>query len=250
MTSLSDLIGPLDGESRAPLYRKLQNALRRAIEDKLLTTDAALPPERDLAEDFAISRITVRKALEGLVSEGLLTRRQGAGTFVAGASARVEKNFAKLTSFSEDMAARGRSVRSEWLGRTEGTVTPDEAMSLGLSPGTPVYRFDRIRYADDLPMALEHAVVPAACLPARGAVDQSLYAALEASGCRPARALQRLRAVLFTAEQAELLGVSQGDPGLYIERRAFLPDGRAVEITRSYYRGDTYDFVAELNALS
>jgi GntR family transcriptional regulator len=61
------------------------------------------------------------------------------------------------------------------------------------------------------------------------------------------RALQRLRAVLFTAERARLLGVPDGSPGLLIERRGFLRDGRPVEFTQSYYRGDAYDFVAELN---
>jgi GntR family transcriptional regulator len=247
VASLSDLIGPLDAEQRQPLYQQLQRALREAIQKQVWGPDDALPAERDLAEELAISRITVRKALDGLVGEGLLTRRQGAGTFVAG---RVEKNFSKLTSFSEDMLARGRRPRSEWLGRSDGTVTPEESLMLGLSPGAGVYRFHRIRYADDLPMALEYSTIPAWCLPAAEAVGDSLYTALEATGHRPARALQRLRAVLFTAEQAELLGVRAGDAGLLIERRGFVKSGTAVEITRSFYRGDAYDFVAELNTLN
>jgi GntR family transcriptional regulator len=210
----------------------------------VLGPDEALPPERDLAEEFSVSRITVRKALDGLVNEGLLTRRHGAGTFVA---SRVEKNFSKLSSFTEDMISRGRTPRSEWLKRAEGSVTPEESLVLGLSPGTPVYRFHRIRFADEAPMALEYSTVPAFSLPSADAVGSSLYEALDAAGCRPARALQRLRAVLFTAEQAELLNVRTGDAGLLIERRGFLKDGRAVEFTQSYYRGDAYDFVAELN---
>lgn len=243
----SQLIGSLDQHGRGPLYQKLQQALREAIQNRVLSPDEALPPERDLAEEFQVSRITIRKALDGLVAEGLLTRRQGAGTFVA---ARVEKNFSKLSSFTEDMISRGRTPRSEWLKKAEGAVTPEESMVLGSSPGTPVYRFHRIRYADDLPMALEYSTVPAFSLPSVEAVGASLYEALAAAGHRPARALQRLRAVLFTAEQAGLLGVKPGDPGLLIERRGFLKDGRAVEFTQSYYRGDAYDFVAELNTLA
>ena len=243
--SLAAKIGRIDGAGRAPLYQRLQDNLRSAIASGQLKPQGALPPERDLATDFAVSRITVRKALDGLVGEGLLIRRQGAGTFVAG---RVEKQFAKLTSFSEDMAQRGREVRSEWLNKTEGSVTPDESLTLGLSPGTPVYRFARIRYADDLAMALEYSTIPGYGLPALEAVGVSLYAALEQSGNRPVRALQRLRAVLFDTEQAELLGIEAGAPGLFIERRGFLDDGRAIEMTHSWYRGDAYDFVAELNA--
>ena len=245
----SERIGGLDGhgQDHAPLYKQLQRALREAIQKKILAPDDALPAERDMAEEFSISRITVRKALDGLVSEGLLTRRQGAGTFVA---ARVEKSFSKLSSFTEDMISRGRTPRSEWISKAEGSVTPEESLTLGLSPGTPVFRFARIRYADGAPMALEYSTIAGFALPSPEVGGVSLYEALEPPGHRPARALQRLRAVLFNAEHAELMGVPVKDAGLLIERRSFLPDGRAVEVTQSYYRGDAYDFVAELNALS
>ena len=244
MTPLSQSVGRLDEASRLPLYQQLQRALRQAIESHVLGPDDALPPERDLAADFSVSRITVRKAIEGLVGEGMLVRRQGSGTFVC---ARVEKNFSKLTSFSEDMRARGRNPRSVWLRKAAGTVTPEESLTLRSSPGTPVYRFHRIRFADDAPMALEYATILASCLPSLEAVESSLYAALEQAGNRPVRALQRLRAVLFTAEQAELLQAKEKGPGLLVERLGFLQDGRAAEFTQSFYRGDIYDFVAELS---
>jgi GntR family transcriptional regulator len=243
---LSQTIGPLPGSSNLPLYQQLQRALREAIDRRLLGAEDALPPERELAGEFGVSRITVRKAIDGLVSEGLLVRRQGSGTFVRG---RVEKNFSMLTSFSEDMRARGRSPRSDWLRRSSGTVTPEESLTLRSSPGTPVYRFHRLRFADDAPMALEYATIIASCLPALDAVESSLYEALERTGNRPVRALQRLRAVLLTPEQAELLRAGPGDAGLLVERLGFLNDGRAVEFSQSYYRGDTYDFVAELSTL-
>jgi GntR family transcriptional regulator len=245
MTSLTKTLRPLDPASSLPLYQQLQRALREAIEQRVLGVDDALPAERQLAEELSVSRITVRKAIEGLVDEGLLVRRQGAGNFVA---SRVEKNFAKLTSFSEDMRARGRTPHSEWLRKSEGTVTPEEALTLRLSPGTPVFRFHRLRFADNAPMSLEYATIVASCLSSPEAVDSSLYEALEAAGNRPVRALQRLRALLLRAEQAKLLDAREGDAGLLVERVGFLRDGRAVEFCQSYYRGDTYDFVAELNS--
>jgi len=243
VASLAQQIGSLEGPG--PLYRRLQHGLRSAIENSVLKPQDALPPERDLAADFAVSRITVRKALDALVADGLLIRKQGAGTFVIG---RVEKQFAKLTSFSEDMAARGQTPRSQWLLRASGTVTPEESLTLGLSPGAPVYRFHRIRFADDLPMAIEYSTIPGFGLTSETEVEDSLYVALHAAGNRPTRALQRLRAVLFDDERAQLLGVEAGAAGLYIERRGFLDDGRVIEATESWYRGDAYDFVAELNA--
>jgi GntR family transcriptional regulator len=243
--SLSALIGDLNEEHSLPLYQQLQRGLRRAIEMKLLAPEDALPPERDLAEEFSVSRITVRKALDGLVSEGLLTRRQGSGTFVA---SRVEKSFSKLSSFTEDMTARGRTPRSVWLKKSQGTVSPEEAMATGFAPGTPVYRFNRLRYADDTPMSLEYCTLPTFVLPSIEAVQTSLYQALEKAGFRPQRALQRLRAVLLNAQQTELLHGKEGDAGLLVERRGFLNDGRIIEFSQSFYCGDTYDFVAELNA--
>ncbi|MDI7775175.1 GntR family transcriptional regulator [Asticcacaulis sp. EMRT-3] len=245
--SFADTVGRLAKDDPAPLYLQLQRVLRDAINSHHLRQDDAIPPERDLADDFDVSRITVRKAIDGLVSEGLLTRRRGAGTFVA---SRVEKSFSKLSSFSEDMLSRGRKPHSEWVSKTPGAVTPEESLSLGLSPGALVYRFQRIRYADGQTMALEYSTIPGYCLPALDLVVNSLYDALEKTGHRPVRALQRLRAVAFNAEQAERLGVKPGDPGLFIERRGFLADGRAAEFTQSWYRGDAYDVVAELNDIS
>ena len=243
MASLAERMGSLDGPG--PLYRRLHDALRSAIESSVLKPQDALPPERELAADFGVSRITVRKALDALVADGLLMRKHGAGTFVTG---RVEKQFAKLTSFSEDMMARGQTPRSEWLLRASGIVTPGESLTLGLSPGAPVFRFHRIRFADDLPMAVEYSTIPGFGLAGADAVEDSLYAALQSAGNRPSRALQRLRAVLFDEERAQLLAMEAGAPGLYIERRSFLDDGRVIEATESWYRGDAYDFVAELNA--
>lgn len=233
------------GGGKLPLYQQLQHALRSAIDAGAWGSASALPAERQLASALGISRITVRKAIDALVEEGLLVRRAGAGNFI---NTRIEKNFAKLTSFSEDMRARGRIPRNEWLKRSEGLVTPEEALRLRLSPGAAVYRFHRIRYADELPMCLEHATIAASALASLDAVGDSMYEALEAGGNRPVRALQRLSALLLNAEQARLLQTREGDAGLCVERLGFARDGRAVEFCRSWFRGDMYDFVAELNA--
>ena len=245
MTDFVKLVGSLDDSSHVLLYKQLQQGLRNAILRHVLTEDDAIPAERDLAEAFGISRITVRKALEGLVDEGFLVRRPGSGTFVA---PRVEKVFSKLSSFSEDMRARGRTSHSQWINRAQGMVTPEEAMIMGLSPNTLVYRFHRIRYADDVSMALEYSTIPGFALQSIDSVEDSLYLALELSGFKPHRALQRLRSVTISDEHALLLNIPMHSPCLLIERSSFGKDGRAVEYTKSWYRGDSYDFVAELIA--
>lgn len=237
------LLGELAPRDRRPLYAQFAHLLRKAISDGRLEAGTALPPERDLAAEYGVSRMTIRKAIADLAEDGLLTRKQGAGNTVA---RRIEQNFSRISSFSEEMAARGQVASSSWILRAAGTVTPAEAMQLNLSPGAPVLRFHRVRIADGAPMALEYSTVPSYCLDGIDDVSESLYAALARTGHRPVRALQRLCAVPFTASQAGMLNVDTGTPGLLIERCGFLRDGRPVEYTQSYYRGDAYDFVAEL----
>jgi GntR family transcriptional regulator len=107
-------------------------------------------------------------------------------------------------------------------------------------------RISRVRTADDEPLAIERAVVPAALLPPVEEIGDSLYAALGRSGNRPVRGLQRLQSSLATPAEAQLLNVPVGAAILRIERRSYLASGAPVEFTRSAYRGDRYDFVTEV----
>src|SRR6266542_814967 len=93
--SFADRFGHCRPNDPRPLYLQIQGMIREAIKSGALTPSSGIPAERDLAVDYGVSRITFRKSLEDLVEEGLLIRRRGAGTFVAG---RVEKMFAKLSS--------------------------------------------------------------------------------------------------------------------------------------------------------
>jgi len=233
------------GTTRALAYERLRRALHNLIDTGVLQPGQALPSERDLSQQLSLSRVTVRRALSGLVQAGLLTQRHGAGTFVA---ERILRSFSRLTSFTDDLRERGLNPRSEFFERAVGEVTPEEAMALNLSPGSGVVRLHRVRFGGDAPLAVERTLVPHALLPDPARVENSLYEALEPLGHRPVRALQHLRAVALDAETSRLLQLPVGSPGLLIERRAFLADGRVVESTRSFYRGDAYDFVAELHS--
>jgi GntR family transcriptional regulator len=248
MAVLSTIL-PLDGiqaNGTGPLYVKLRQALEKAIRTGALQHGEALPAERDIADYASISRVTVRKAVDELVQDGLLVRRHGSGTFVAKPVAKVDQSLSRLTSFTEDMARRGLSTRSEWLERGLFAPSPDEMMMLGLGPGALVARFARLRIGEDNPLAIERASVLAEYMPDPDAVTTSLYAALEKRNARPVRAIQRISACNIKAQDAELLGVTEGAAGLSIQRISYLPSGKVVELTRSLYRGDAYDFVAEL----
>jgi GntR family transcriptional regulator len=205
-----------------------------------------LPPERDLADLADVSRVTVRKAVEGLVRDGLIEQRRGAGSFVRGASQRVEQSLSSLVSFTENMRARGLSSTSEVLVRGLFAPFPEEMMVLGLAPGDRVARIDRLRSADRKPVALERSSLPADILPNPQAVETSLYDILRKDNRAPTRAIQRVTAVNLDPEDAALLQLADGAAVLKIDRTGYLATGRPVEFTRGLYRSDIYDFMAEL----
>jgi GntR family transcriptional regulator len=237
----------LPAAGSAPLYLRLRKSIEDAVRRGVIGPGDALPSERDIAATAEVSRVTVRKAVQDLVREGLLIQRHGSGTFVAKPVERVELPLSRLTSFTEDMARRGLTVRSEWLDRGLYPPSPDEMMVLGLSATELVARVSRLRIANDTPLAIERAVISASVLPDPGAVGTSLYAALETTGHRPVRAVQRISAANLGEADAKILGVPIGAASLNIARISYLGSGKVIEYTRSIYRGDTYDFVAELS---
>ncbi len=227
----------------APLYTRLQKMMREAITEKRLSSGEALPSEREIANAMGISRVTVRRAIDDLVEEGILTQRQGAGTFV---SKRVEQPLNHLKSFTEVMGEQDRVVTSQWLGRSIRIPTTEEQQMLSLSKDDEVVMFHRLRLADMSPMAIEIATLPRKLLDNPFDVDDSLYSILGQKGLRPVKALQRIRAVSLDAERAELLAVPTDFATLYIERVGLLEDDTPIEFTRSWFAGDSYDFVAAI----
>ncbi len=246
---LASILKPesLQAGGSGPLYLKLRQSLEEAINSGKLNHGDALPPERDLADYANISRVTVRKAVDDLVKDGLLVRRHGSGTFVVKPVAKVQQSLSRLTSFTEDMARRGLKATARWLERGLYPASPDEMMMLGLPADALVARLGRLRIADDLPLAIERASISAEFVPDPRQVTTSLYAELDKIGARPVRAVQRISACNLKDPDAAMLGIPVGSAGLSIERISYLASGRFAAFTRSVYRGDAYDFAAELS---
>jgi GntR family transcriptional regulator, N-acetylglucosamine utilization regulator len=247
---LSKLKSELDTQASTPLYMQLDQILRNAIEEGLLMRGAALPPERNIAENLGISRVTVRKTIERLEKAGFCSRKRGAGTFVSG-PASVEndeilpQSLSALHGFSEDMRSRGLEPSSITLDSRLAVPTAEEIFSLNLNRER-VLRLTRIRFADGKPMAIEVSSFPATILPSEEDIGESVYAAMGKAGHEPVRAIQRITACALDAEQAKHLDVAEKDPALFISRVAYDIKDRPVEYTKSHYRADCFDFVAEL----
>lgn len=229
-----------------PRYMQLRQRLTDGVNQGLLKVGNPLPPEREIATITEMSRVTVRKAIQSLADDGVIIQRQGSGSFIASSAPRIEQSLSRLTSFSEDMFRRGMTSNSLWLERGIFIPSPDEMLTLALSPNASVSRIARLRIADDKPMAIERASLPTEMLPNPFLVETSLYKILEQAGYRPMRALQKISAINLGEGDAALLDITPGKAGLRIERTSYLSDGQAVEFTQSIYRGDAYNFVAEL----
>lgn len=248
---MSDFVSMLQDRSwlengSGPRYLQLRERIQEAIQAGVLKENQSLPSEREIAAITDLSRVTVRKAVSGLVEDQVVVQKRGSGSFVAPKVQKVEQKLSSLTSFTEDMARRGLTADSEWLTRGLFLPSPEETFTLGLSVGERVARVDRLRKANGTPMAIERASLSERSVPDPTKVTVSLYDELKRADLRPVRAIQRISARNLEAEDADLLGVAVGSAGLKIERVSYLASGRVVEFTRSVYRGDAYDFIAEL----
>jgi GntR family transcriptional regulator len=239
----------LSSQLPLPLYLQLARYVRSLIVGGKLGHRDALPSERELAERFEVSRVTVRKALRELSQEGLLEQIQGAGTFVNRAP-HVEQRLSTLTSFSEDMRARGMVPGSIVLRQEVVPSGEIIARQLELDPGTPVVQIERVRTADGEPMAVERTYLPAGRFPDLENVDLtdvSLYETLSSRwSTQVAIADQWYSVIRPTESEAGLLGVQPDHPAMLVERVTRDPAGDIVEYVRSLYRGDRYEVHARL----
>lgn len=233
----------IDPQDQTPLYMQVRKNLLKAIKRGVFQADDALPSERALSEMIGISRVTARKAIDSLASEGVIVRKHGSGNYI---SPLLEQPLSRLTSFTEELIQRGFKPTSRWLSRVVARALPDELLTFGLSPGAKVVRLERVRLANDAPMAFESSVLPVAFLPKPEALHDSLYALLTRNGYLPARALQHIRATNASARHAQLLAIAEGLALMDVTRISYLEDGRVVEVTRTLCRNDYYDFVVEL----
>jgi GntR family transcriptional regulator len=149
--------------SGTPLYLQLARFLSEAVRSGQYESNEALPSERALSESLGLSRVTTRKAIDQLTLQGLIVRRRGSGNYIA--APRVEQALSRLTSFSEDLRARGYSPSSRWLSREITPPTDQERELLRLPRAAKVARLKRLRIGDETVMALEECVLPASVLP-------------------------------------------------------------------------------------
>ena len=235
--------------SKLPLYYQLKGIVEDWIASGEWAPGAQVLSERELCEEFKISRITVRQALSELVVEGRLVREHGRGTFVA--QPRIQQSLTRLTGFTQDMQARGMLPGARVLQVQTVTPPPQAAATLRLEATQPTILVQRLRLANGEPMAVETVFLPERLCRGLTSADienHSLYKLLaDKFEIVPIRAEQQLIATACPGAEARLLGVRKGSPVLHIFRTTFTRDELPFEYVESYYRGDKYVFYAHLN---
>lgn len=235
--------------SPLPLYYQLKEFLKGRIESGGLRPHDRLPSERELEERYGVSRMTARHALVELELEGYAYREQGRGTFVA--EPKLRQGLLRLTSFTEDMEARGLQPGARVLEVRLLPQAPELLGRLKAEPGEEFVKVQRVRLANGEPMALETSFLRrrfCAGIEELDLTDRSLYATLrERFGVELGWAEQAVEAKLADEYEAEVLGVQAGTPMLLMERTTYLADGSTpIEYVRSSYRGDRYQLYVEL----
>lgn len=225
--------------------RETRESVLELIES--LAVGGAIPSERLLSVDLGVSRLTVRAALDELVREGYLVRRRGAGTFVA--EPKVAKGM-DISSFSDDMRARGLTPGSRTLSLDVVPAGPRLGRILHVSPSEPVISVKRLRLADGDPMAIELLHVRESLLPALSAEDLEEHSFYDLLASRYHLAIvggtQTVEPTVTNDEESAALGVPLHSPALLFERVTRALSGDVIEFTSSTYRGDRYRLVTEL----
>jgi GntR family transcriptional regulator len=230
----------LDKGHPAPLHRQLAEAIRDRVRSGTLPPGEQLPPERQLAEQAGISRMTARQALAALAREGVLEIRHGVGVFVA--PPKLTYDALHLLGFTESTMRLGGAAATRVLAQVLESASERIAGQLDVPAGESVLRVVRLRSVADEPLLLETSWLPAASCPGLVREDlahRSLYDMLEHRyGHRLAEARQTLEATTADDDEAALLGISPGSPVLLAEGVAITASGLPIEAFAAIYRGD------------
>jgi GntR family transcriptional regulator len=228
-----------------PRYHQIAQALRERIATSAQAPGERLDNQRNLAREFGVTLMTLRQALDLLERDGLIARRHGLGTFVARPA--IDYDILHLRALAGDLSALGEDVATRFLRSRFEPADRRVAEALGVSLGERVARVERLRFADDAPIAHEIAHLPGPLPRLRAELERhgSLYRTLrEVYEIGIAAAEDSVETALASPLQAQLLRCDTGLPMLLVCRTAWDAEGRAVEFTRSVFRGDRFRFVA------
>ncbi|HEX7063830.1 MAG TPA: GntR family transcriptional regulator [Bacillales bacterium] len=237
----------LDYDSAIPLYHQVKEILVKRIQEKRWQPGDLIPTEQELIDEFKVSRTTIRQAITELVQEGLLEKRQGRGTIIK--SQKLVGSLGRLTGFAEEVMEKGYLPYSKLIRAEFHNDLYTEKKKLQLSEDESVLVIERIRFADDEPIAFERTCWPekiGEILKQHDLDGAKFYQILEDHETYLKKANETISAVNSTLYEADLLGISAGQALLEMSRLSYGLDDKPIEYTRTKYRSDRYHYNVEL----
>jgi GntR family transcriptional regulator len=236
-------------KSSVPQYIKIADSLINQIESGELAPGSRLPSERLLSELFDVNRLTLRKALSRLESQGLIIRKHGKGNFIS--EPKIEGQTGQLVSFTNGMQRRGLAPGAKVISIEQRPVEASIAEKLNVPVLTPVFYVLRLRMINQEPVMLEQLWVPVNCFPGLEHQDlnnRSVYEIMKTEyGISMTKAQRSLEPVIATEYEAELLGIEVGAPLMLEQRLGFDQHANCVEFGKDLYRGDRFRFMTADN---
>ncbi|MBV8225550.1 MAG: GntR family transcriptional regulator [Verrucomicrobia bacterium] len=238
----------IDFADRLPLYAQVESMIIARISDGSLAPGARLPSEDSLVEEYAVSRTTIRAAIQSLIQRGLVEIRRGKGTFVT--LPKITQELTELTGFVEDMQTLGRNATAKVLDQQVVAANQVVARQLALPPGSSVVRIQRVRLADGMPLSFDETYLPKELgrkIMADNLETEPIFSLLERKYTTPlVEAEYRLEAICADATVATVLRVGVGSPIFLIERTSYSNGHRPVDYEKLHYRGEQIRFVTRL----
>ena len=230
----------------SPVYIQIHDEIHEAIDAGRWVPGDRIPAERELADQFGVSRMTLRQAIMLLVDEGILERRVGSGTFVS--EQKVQEHLNGITSFTDLMADAGKQATSKAVSFHIGRASNSEQEQLLLNENDRVLRMERVRYGDGEPIAFEVAAIPESLVTglSRQALTDSLYRTLaKERGLKIGRAKQVVTAAAVKERVSEYLAIKRGDPVLVLRQITYNEKDVPFEYVQTQYVGSRFEFYME-----
>ncbi|EHJ52043.1 GntR family transcriptional regulator [Streptococcus macacae] len=228
-----------------PAYIRIHDHIKKEIDKSLWKIGDRLPSERDLADQFKVSRMTLRQAITLLVDEGILERRIGSGTYVA--SSRVQEKMTGTTSFTQIVSSQGKIPSTKVISYQRVHPNEQETGFLNIKPNSYVIRMKRVRYADDLPVVFEITAIPERIIKnfKKEDITEHFFQTLTDNGFVIDKSQQTISARNADEQTAHFLEISKGQAVLSLTQVSYFEDGIPFEYVRSQYVGERFEFYLE-----
>jgi len=238
----------LNRDHPVPLYEQIAASIRKDIREGKLKPGNRLASHDELADTYQVSRITIRKAIEALVSENVLIARQGKGVYVAGAP--IQEHLLSLQSLSEVVQHAGNETEIRILSFQRQQAPIEVSAELQLEHGSNILSIERLHIVNDEPLGFAHIFIPLKygdSISLEDVEQKSVYHILEMKlGVKIGRGVQQIRACAAPKNVATYLNCKKGSPVLFMRRTTFSKGGEPVEYIEFFYRADRYAYTVQL----